>query len=69
MVSGVLRGRLKEEGREYQQKEDRFCCNLGIDSCKQGGGGGGGSKSIGYREYYRQWGRIQRGCGGGGGGK
>ena len=51
MVSGVLRGRLKEEGREYQQKEDRFCCHLGIDYCKQGGGGEGGSKSIGYREY------------------
>ena len=50
-MSGVLRGRLKEEGREYQQKEDRFCCHLGINYCKQGGGGEGGSNSIGYREY------------------
>ena len=41
------RGRLKEEGREAQQEEEMFCCNVGTNSCKKGGGGGV-SKSIDF---------------------
>ena len=43
------RGILIEKGREAQQEEERLCCNLGTNSCKQGGAwGGGGSKIIGF---------------------
>ena len=37
MVRGGWRGRLEEEGIEAQQEEEMLCCNLGTESCKQGG--------------------------------
>ena len=38
-MRGCWRDSLAEEGIEVQQEEERLCCNLGNNSCKQGGVG------------------------------
>ena len=40
MVRGGWRGWFEYEGIKSQQEEERLCCNLVTESCKQGVGGG-----------------------------